>query len=255
MIPKIRNLADGVYVYVSVLKQKTTYSELQITPTLFKRLMAAFRVFPPFLDFIHGFGDKQSACDEHFNSYNSRYHFDSGGGRDGSYGCFPTLSIQQDACICILCSRHLSSSIEFCYNIRYPARNQRQTHGSPWSIRHTAVYEHHNSASGSSRWIIVQPSENLRAQIMEYLGSTFSIGSTGAGIGGLDPLELHSAVLISAERDWRSYLNDLEKDLKLLVGFKYWLDHTQSSADVSLLIRKKRRSSRGLEGSTQQTTQ
>lgn len=109
--------------------------------------------------------------------------------------------------------------IEICYNIRYASKNGRST-GSPWSLRHTAVYEHHDLTSGSSRWIVVQPSDSVKARMIEYLGSDFFTASMKTEKAArLDPLRFHSAVFVSAERDWRDYINDLENELKLLVGF------------------------------------
>ncbi|KAF8242913.1 hypothetical protein K440DRAFT_91584 [Wilcoxina mikolae CBS 423.85] len=214
---------------IVMLKQRNTYASLQITSDLFKRLLAVHKVFPPFLNYIHSFGYRRSAGDEFFNSYHCRYFSSPGGVKDGSY--------------------------EFCYNIRYAAKNGRKTNGSPWSIRHMAIYEQHDSTLGSSRWIMVQPSDDYKAQVVEYLDS--EVSATG---GTIDPLVLHAMLFDSSERDWKDYINDLEEELKVLeekalfsrVGRVHPADFSVTFSDLQALhrLRKKMLKVHGILDST-----
>jgi hypothetical protein len=64
---------------------------------------------------------------------------------------------------------------------------------------------------------MVQPSDDYRAQVVEYLNLEASkIDMTAEG-RRIDPLVLHAMLFDSAERDWRDYINDLEEELNVLV--------------------------------------
>ena len=110
---------------------------------------------------------------------------------------------------------------EICYNIRYPARNGRQTNGSSWSVRHTAIYEQSGptTTAEASRWIIVQPSDAFKARALRYIEASNGTGIQVKNRGNTnDPNMLHITFLQYSERDWRDYINSLERELTVLVG-------------------------------------
>ena len=103
--------------------------------------------------------------------------------------------------------------LEFCYNIKYVARNGR-SQGNPWSVRQIGVYERLNMHTGQSVWIILEPSVRAYRQFRE---ATESQQISSGGIGSASMI-LHAAVLVAAGREWGEYLEDLRLQMQRLVG-------------------------------------
>ena len=101
---------------------------------------------------------------------------------------------------------------EFCYNVKYVARNGRPQR-NPWSIRQTGIYERHNLHTGESVWIILEPSERAHRRLKEATTSRhLSGGKTRATC-----MALHAAILIASGREWGEYLEDLRGQMQQLV--------------------------------------
>ena len=109
-------------------------------------------------------------------------------------------------------SSSAKSNSEFCYNIKYIARNDRPKR-NPWSIRQIGVYERLDLHTGQSVWIILQPSERAYRRFKETteLPQTSIEGTRSAS------MTLHTAILIAASREWGEYLEDLRKQMQRLV--------------------------------------
>ncbi|KAA8895938.1 hypothetical protein FN846DRAFT_967298 [Sphaerosporella brunnea] len=133
----------------------------------------------PFLEFVRGFGKKLSAKDENFN-------------------CFYRQSIGFSG------DENCQKKYEFSYNIRYAAKNGRNTGGDKWSIRQTAICERYDSTAEQSRWIMIQLPAAFKTQAIAHMN---------AGTGRPNPLVLHLMLFLSCGRDWREYINDLEEGL------------------------------------------
>lgn len=110
-------------------------------------------------------------------------------------------------------SNFLHDDTEICYNFRYPAKTDRKNKGSPWSMRHLAIYQHYRREINASKWVLVQPSHGLRAQMVKYLNSTLC----QSRLKYLHSANLHCMCLMSAEQGWREYLNYEQTGLTSLV--------------------------------------
>ncbi|KAH8587929.1 hypothetical protein B0O99DRAFT_601212 [Bisporella sp. PMI_857] len=154
---------------------------------MFREIAASFKVFPQFLDVLFAFGFKLRAEDENFGCYHSRVHRSNDiNGNDGHF------------------------KFEFTYNLRYPDKHGRDLN-DPWSIRNMAVYQQFNSVTTSSSWIILQPSKACYRLLRDFSnGSEYS----QARISGL-PL-VNMLYFWSIEKNWRDYINYLEKELLIL---------------------------------------
>jgi hypothetical protein len=82
--------------------------------------------------------------------------------------------------------------------------------GNPWSIRHTAICERYNATNKTTRWILIQPSDDFKAQALEYMDSTTDQRPNALG--------LHMLFMFSSATHWREYTNFLEHKLNELVS-------------------------------------
>ena len=125
------------------------------------------------------------------------------------------------------------SNLEFCYNIKYIARNDRPQR-NPWSIRQIGVYERLDLHTGQSVWIILQPSERAYRRFRE----TTELPQTSIEGTGSASMTLHTAILIAAGREWGEYLEDLRKQMQRLVRVPQEEHRIQTLADRTARIKK-----------------
>lgn len=97
---------------------------------------------------------------------------------------------------------------ELCYNLRYPEKNGR-IDDPIWSIRHVAAYQQYYHKTGISRWLLVQPSEDMKQTVEDLIQAD--------GCLTTNPVIPHLAILLSSEKGWRGYINDLQEEFNELV--------------------------------------
>ena len=95
-----------------------------------------------------------------------------------------------------------------CYIIHHVEKNGRNR-GNPWSLRETGIYHQINIATGSSRWIFIQPSGPTREDIIQNL----ELGELRQS-----PFDLHAEVLLSMARNWPEYIEYLSQKLDEMVN-------------------------------------
>ncbi|KAF2692086.1 hypothetical protein K458DRAFT_9680 [Lentithecium fluviatile CBS 122367] len=165
---------------VFYLRQRHSYSRLQITKELFEQLLTSCHVFPRFNEYLIGFGLKTS---------------------ESEVGP-PPLKFRP------LCSSHNNSyhGFECSYILRYIEFTNRSRGKRPWSLRQFAVYHRYKPKSkcGCSTWILVGASQRTEVRLDRY---TRSIDD----LMGSNPFELHVIFLDTAIASWRPYLVDLTK--------------------------------------------
>jgi hypothetical protein len=191
---------------------------------MFKRLFAWYNTFPQFLDYVHGFGFKLREEDDNFGGYDRQLYFQRGDVFEGSvdYGKVQTFDLPGHA-ISMVPGTNLW--LEFCYCLRYIAKHGREQQ-NPWSLRQTAVYQRYDSTSRTSKWMIIQPSERLQVELTEYLELKDTI--TGSvTITSCDAHTVHAMVFSSTERNWREYMNTLQRELSILVSTGDFIDLRQ----------------------------
>lgn len=98
---------------------------------------------------------------------------------------------------------------EFAYNLRYVEKHGRDLK-SPWSVRHMAVYQQFNAEKRSSKWILLHPSAAARQQLKKVVSDV-------ACHGPVDQRFLHLTFLWVTEKNWREYVNYLQKEFRPLV--------------------------------------
>ena len=160
-------------------------------------------MFSKFFDCIHAFGARENDDDEAWEGHH-RFINDipSANERFISYGMGCTDRIAASALS--FDAKRLS---ELCYTFRYMAKNGRNS-GSPWSLRQTGVYQKVDFRTGSTTWILLQPS-TLAAKKFENIGTTFSPL----------PYVMHANLMLLsvAAKDWQEFVAYLHQSLRLLV--------------------------------------
>jgi hypothetical protein len=106
----------------------------------------------------------------------------------------------------------LKSLAEFCYNLRYVEKNDRNR-GNQWSLRQTGVYQRVDLKCHRSTWILLQPSNYVRKRLEENLKHQ----KKGSCSFEENPMILHTLFLSAAESNWREYIADLQSQLDVLV--------------------------------------
>lgn len=99
---------------------------------------------------------------------------------------------------------------EFTYNLRYVEKHGRDLK-SPWSVRQMAVYHQFDAEKKSSKWILLNPSAVICQKLQKVI-------SVVACRGPADRRFLHLMFLCMAEKNWREYVNFLEKEYRAMVS-------------------------------------
>lgn len=108
----------------------------------------------------------------------------------------------------------LNEFIEFCYNLQYMEKNNRRK-GDPWSFRQSGVYQQISVSSRRSTWIILQPSDGVRAQLKRVLESSLEQGRKS----NESAIYFHVIFLSSMAGNWQEYLEYLHSQVTVFVGF------------------------------------
>jgi hypothetical protein len=82
-------VSPNVLTLGNIIRQKNTYSSLDVSMKMFQQLLKFCGHSDAFLDFVHGFGYKSSAEDENFNCFYRQSRGSPGEGHfPPSYGMF-----------------------------------------------------------------------------------------------------------------------------------------------------------------------
>ncbi|XPT00658.1 hypothetical protein M3J09_009809 [Ascochyta lentis] len=163
---------------VFYLRQRHSYSRLQITKEDFERLLASCHVFPRFGEYVIGFGSKTSELEV------------------GP----PPLKFRP-----ICTSRgNIYRGFECAYILRYVEMTNRPDGRNPWSLRQFAVYHRFKPVSQTrcSTWILVGASERTVTRLDQYARSVDDLIDA-------NPIELHAIFLDTVITSWRPYLSHL----------------------------------------------
>lgn len=101
------------------------------------------------------------------------------------------------------------------------ARNGR-SQGDPWSLRQTGVYQQFCFKRRCSVWILLQPSDDMRARLWKGLSSSQQ------EINGEHPLLLHLPIFCTAARNWHDYVKHLQARLVELVSTTFETAYNRS---------------------------
>ncbi|KAL2011099.1 hypothetical protein VTN00DRAFT_3817 [Thermoascus crustaceus] len=123
----------------SLVGQRHSWARLQVTHETFRRILAFHKVFPPFCDIIHAYGQRVKEDSETWDSFHRHVRTD--------------------------CRQY-----ELCYDLRYFERNGRAGE-FPWSLRQTGVYQQLDLSTGRSVWILLKPSDSMKKTLEENLES------------------------------------------------------------------------------------
>ncbi|KAF2872633.1 hypothetical protein BDV95DRAFT_391903 [Massariosphaeria phaeospora] len=166
---------------VFYIRQKHSYSRIQITKEHFEQLLRCCHVFPRFNEYVIGFGSKNS---------------------DSEVGP-PPLKYRP------LCETRGNSyqGFECAYILRYIEFTNRGGGKRPWSLRQFAVYHRYKpynpkSRTACSTWILVGASQRTEVHLDRYNRSIEDLPD-------VNPFELHGIFLDTAIASWRPYLVDL----------------------------------------------
>ncbi|KAF2635941.1 hypothetical protein P280DRAFT_167845 [Massarina eburnea CBS 473.64] len=165
---------------VFYIRQRHSFSRLQITKDLFEKLLRSCHVFPRFNEYVIGLGSKNS--DSEVTPPPLKYR--------------PLRELQANNYQGYECS----------YLIRYVEYTNRPGGRCPYSLRQFAVYHRYKPrpSTGCSTWIIVGSSGRTEKRLDEF---THSIDDLMAS----NPFELHVIFLSTAIASWKPYIGDLKK--------------------------------------------
>ncbi|KZM23619.1 hypothetical protein ST47_g5218 [Ascochyta rabiei] len=163
---------------VFYLRQRHSYSRLQITKEEFERLLASCHVFPRFSEYVIGFGIKTSELEVGPPPLKFRPICTSYGNQYRGFEC--------------------------AYILRYVERTNRPGERKPWSLRQFAVYHRFKPSlqSRCSTWILVGASERTVTRLDQYARSVDDLIDA-------NPIELHAIFLDTVITSWRPYLSYL----------------------------------------------
>ncbi|KAF1358404.1 hypothetical protein EJ07DRAFT_156999 [Lizonia empirigonia] len=179
---------------VFYLRQRHSYSRLQITKEDFERLLASCHVFPRFNEYVIGFGSKTSEVEVGPPPLKFRPICTS---HDKLYRGFGKFLLAQGG-------RLPLTAAECAYILRYIERTNRPGGKRPWSLRQFAVYHRFKSAPRSrcSTWILVGASARTEKRLDQYTRSVDDLIE-------INPIELHVIFLDTVIASWRPYLSYL----------------------------------------------
>ncbi|KAF2441712.1 hypothetical protein P171DRAFT_446551 [Karstenula rhodostoma CBS 690.94] len=165
---------------VFYIRQRNSYSRLQITKELFEELLRCCHVFPRFNEYVIGFGTKNSETEV------------------GP----PPLTFRP---LCEVRSNRYHG-FECSYILRYIELTNRTGDKFPWSLRQFAVYHRYKPKSGRacSTWILVGASQRTETRLDDYTRTIQDLSAS-------NPFELHVMFVDTAIASWRPYLVHLTK--------------------------------------------
>ncbi|OAL48748.1 hypothetical protein IQ07DRAFT_85531 [Pyrenochaeta sp. DS3sAY3a] len=157
---------------VFYLRQRHSYSRIQITKPLFEQLVEACHVFPRFNEYLIGFGSKQGESEVGPPPLKFR----------------PLRTAQRNTYQCA-------------YILRYVEFTNRPGGRDPWSLRQFAVYHRYKPCQRSrcSTWILTGASQRTERRLDQYTRSIEDLIQT-------NPFELHVIFIDTAIASWRHYL-------------------------------------------------
>ncbi|KAH8817013.1 hypothetical protein F5884DRAFT_241855 [Xylogone sp. PMI_703] len=181
----IRNAPDSCQIFC--IKQRNSYSRLQITRELFTQLLESYWVFPRFWEYTRSFGFKTKEND----LINAPFEF-----RQRQSAIKPDNELK---------------SFECAYGFRFVEMNNRVSVGvdnpdyDPWSVRQSAIYQQYDSQHDRIMFILISPSRSVQEALRLALSNaaTFSYKQPNA-------FDLHRTIISTLYENWRLYIGSLE---------------------------------------------
>ncbi|OCL07709.1 hypothetical protein AOQ84DRAFT_440040 [Glonium stellatum] len=169
----------------SLLHQRTSYSRLQITQSLFETLLTSCHVFPRFKEFVLGFG--------------IRYNEQENGPPRFKFS--PLVSRRNND----------FHGFECAYVLRYVEFTNRGGGKEPWSPRQMAVYHRYKplARTSCSTWILIGVSERAKMRLDRYSRSIPDIQNA-------NPFEIHLIFVDTTLASWAPYIVDLTINVQRL---------------------------------------
>ncbi|CAI6338061.1 unnamed protein product [Periconia digitata] len=165
---------------VFYIRQRNSFSRLQITKEVFEELLSSCHVFPRLKEYVIGLGSKSSDSEVTPLPLKFRPLYES---QDNSYHGF-----------------------ECSYLLRYAEHTNRGGDRRPYSFRQFAVYHRYkpNITTGCSTWILIGSSTRTEKRIEEFTHNTDDLMAA-------NPFGLHTVFLDTAIASWLPFLRDLDK--------------------------------------------
>lgn len=97
--------------------------------------------------------------------------------------------------------------------MQYMEKTNRRK-GDPWSLRKSGVYQQISVSSRRSTWIVLQPSNGVRAQLEQAFESSLEQDQEG----NESAIYFHVIFLASMAGNWQEYLEYLHSQVTVFVG-------------------------------------
>jgi hypothetical protein len=192
----------------SLIPQRFSWGQLQITKEAFETLFTRHRIFSAFLNVVQEFGSRvRDGCPKRhlFSSrpdHGVEHPSDNAGLWHSDYGP-----------LCDSVDLYWTNlAAELSYLIRFMEENGR-SRGNPWSLRQIGVYQKVNFRTGRSVWIILQLSGTTRSRMNETVQGKAACHESCGG-----PLRLHATLLLATVGNWADYIEFLHSRLRRVVS-------------------------------------
>ncbi|KAI0968146.1 hypothetical protein F4678DRAFT_443418 [Xylaria arbuscula] len=156
-----------------IISQPHSWDRLLITRDTWDKLVAIYNIFPYFSETVLSFGLRTKNDGSTWNNFHSRT------------------------------SLGLSGNLETCYTVRLFEKNHRVGEmNDPWSLRQIGVYHRLHALTGTSVWVLIKPSPELKNRLPERL-EAFSCNNS---LRSIRHALVHITILTFSLHDWRDYI-------------------------------------------------
>ncbi|KAI1750908.1 hypothetical protein F4782DRAFT_531944 [Xylaria castorea] len=177
-----------------IISQPHSWDRLLITWDTWDRLVTTHHVFPYFAETVLSFGLRTSNDGNTWNNFHSRR------------------------------SLGLPSDLETCYTIRFFERNNRVGEmNDPWSLRQTGVYHRLHALTGTSVWILIKPSLELKNRLPKKIQAFWC----NKDLRNVRHVLVHITILTFSLYGWRDYIATQRLRIEQFEGKSFF-----SEADV-----------------------
>ncbi|KAI0811762.1 hypothetical protein GGR55DRAFT_641679 [Xylaria sp. FL0064] len=171
------------------IPQPHSWDRLLITKATWDKLITTYKVFPYFSEIVLSFGLRTRNDGNTWNNFHSR----------GSLGS--------------------SGDLETCYTVRFFEKNDRDGEtNDPWSLRQTGVYHQLNAQAGTSVWILIKPSMELKNRLPDRIKALWF----NKDLRKVRHVLIHITILTFSLRGWRGYIATQQSKLEQFEGKSFF---------------------------------
>ncbi|KAI1429752.1 hypothetical protein F5Y12DRAFT_795297 [Xylaria sp. FL1777] len=172
-----------------IIPQPHSWDRLLITKNTWDSLVTIHSVFPYFSETVRSFGLRTNNDGNTWNNFHSR----------------TTLG--------------LPGNLETCYTIRFFEKNNRAGEmNDPWSLRQTGVYHRFHALTGTSVWILIKPSPELKNRLPGRMREFWH----NRDLRNVRHVLIHITILAFSLLGWRDYIATQRSTIEQFEGKSFF---------------------------------